>query len=98
MVTANLRMMTSRHLIKFYRMSELPSGIDVNQVMSGTGHLRNCRRYQSQWRDSEGPRALSVLIESEPGSSILIEHDLFGKPASAFPDHALIRQNLFFAL
>jgi carbon-monoxide dehydrogenase medium subunit len=28
------------------------------------------------------PRALSVLIESEPGSSILFEHDLFGKPGS----------------
>ncbi|HJZ32626.1 MAG TPA: hypothetical protein VKF35_16030, partial [Hyphomicrobiaceae bacterium] len=25
------------------------------------------------------------------GSSILIEHDLFGKPASTFPDHALRR-------
>jgi len=36
-------------------------------------------------------RALSVLIESEPGSSILFEHDLFGKPVPTFPDHALSR-------
>jgi len=37
-----------------------------------------------------GPRALSVLIESELGSSILFEHDLFGKPVSTFPDHPLV--------
>src|SRR5258708_22229356 len=36
-------------------------------------------------------RALSVLIESEPGSSFLFEHDLFRKPASTFRDHALAR-------
>ena len=32
-------MMTSQCLIKLYNMSEFPSGIDVNQVMSGIGHL-----------------------------------------------------------
>jgi len=47
MVTANRRMMTSQCLSKLYNMNELPSGIDVNQVMSGTGHLRDCRRYCS---------------------------------------------------
>jgi hypothetical protein len=30
-------------------------------------------------------------MESETGSSILIEHDLFRKPASSFRDHALKR-------
>jgi hypothetical protein len=28
-------------------------------------------------------------MESEPGSSFLIEHDLFRKPVSTFRDHAL---------
>jgi hypothetical protein len=33
--------------------------------------------------------ALSVLMESEPGSSFLIERDLFQKPVSPFHDYAL---------
>src|SRR5579863_9680407 len=37
------------------------------------------------------PRALSVRMESEPGSSILTEHDLFRKPVSTFRDHAPTR-------
>jgi hypothetical protein len=32
-------------------------------------------------------------MESKPGSSFLIEHDLFRKPASTFRDHALDRLN-----
>ena len=58
MVTASLRMMTSQCLIKLYNMSELPSGIDVNQAMSGTGHLGNCRRYRSHRGDSERPHEI----------------------------------------
>jgi hypothetical protein len=50
MVTANRRMMTSQRLIRFQNMSELPRGIDVDQVMSGIRHLRNCHRYQSHRR------------------------------------------------
>jgi MFS family permease len=34
-------------------------------------------------------RAYSILMESKPGSSFLIEHDLFRKPVSTFRDHAL---------
>jgi len=30
-------------------------------------------------------------------SSILVEHDLFGKPASTFPDQALAPAGFFFA-
>jgi hypothetical protein len=36
-----------------------------------------------------GARALSVLMESEPGSSFLFAHDLFRKPVPTFRDHAL---------
>src|SRR3990172_3862091 len=35
-------------------------------------------------------RALSALMESEPGSSFLFEHDLFRKPVPTFRDHALV--------
>src|SRR5579863_2497816 len=37
------------------------------------------------------PRALSVRMESEPGSSILTEHDLFRKPVSTLRVHAPTR-------
>jgi len=39
-------------------------------------------------------RAFSVLMESKPGSSILIEHDLFRKPASTFRNHALMSNHV----
>jgi hypothetical protein len=32
-------------------------------------------------------RALSILMESEPGSSFLFEHDLIRKPVPTFRDH-----------
>jgi hypothetical protein len=35
------------------------------------------------------PRARSFEVESASRSSSLVEHDLFGKPVSTFPDHAL---------
>jgi hypothetical protein len=47
MVTTNLRMLASQcYLIEFYNIGELPSGIDANQVMSGTRHLRDRHQYQ----------------------------------------------------
>src|ERR1700690_3246026 len=36
-----------------------------------------------------GPRPSSDQIESDHGLVFSLEHDLFGKPASTFPDHAL---------
>ena len=35
------------------------------------------------------PRPRSDQIESDHGLVLSLEHDLFGKPASTFPDHAL---------
>src|SRR5438034_9218899 len=40
-------------------------------------------------RLSPASRARSFSIESRSRSRFLIEHDLFGKPVSTFPDHAL---------
>jgi hypothetical protein len=36
-------------------------------------------------------KALSRQVESRQRSSLLLEHDLFGKPVPTFPDHALDR-------
>src|SRR6202020_3376924 len=36
-------------------------------------------------------RARSFEVESTSRSRSLVEHDLFGKPGSTFPDHALQR-------
>ena len=36
-----------------------------------------------------GPRARWLLVESSSRSRSLFEYDLFGKPVSTFPDHAL---------
>ena len=77
MVTANRRMITSQHLIRFQNMSELPSGIDVNQIMSGTRHLRNCHRYQSHRRNSERPIRNSVGRTPRPKT--------FGRRIGAWP-------------
>src|SRR5437762_11633543 len=45
--------------------------------------------WRSGRRGSRAPRARSFSIESRSRSRFLIEHDLFGKPVSTFPDHAL---------
>jgi hypothetical protein len=42
-------------------------------------------------------RAVSVWVESEPGSSFLFEHDLFRKPVPTFRDHALAIIAIFVA-
>jgi hypothetical protein len=39
----------------------------------------------------------SLQSEAILRSSILVEHNLFGKPASTFPDHALAPAEFFFA-
>jgi hypothetical protein len=38
-----------------------------------------------------GSRSRSDLMESDRDLIFLFEHDLFGKPVPAFPDHALMR-------
>src|SRR5262245_6778148 len=38
---------------------------------------------------SKRSRARSFEVESTSRSGSLVEHDLFGKPVSTFPDHAL---------
>ena len=40
-------------------------------------------------RRRAAPRARSFEVESTSRSRSLVEHDLFGKPVSTFPDHAL---------
>ena len=39
-------------------------------------------------------RAKSVLMKSRPGSSVLIEHDLFRKPVATFRNHAAGRRGI----
>ena len=41
--------------------------------------------------NAELARALRRQVEARQRSSFLLEHDLFGKPVSTFPDHALCR-------
>src|SRR6202044_2011815 len=46
-------------------------------------------RYAAQTADASRTRARSFEVESTSRSRSLVEHDLFGKPGSTFPDHAL---------
>src|SRR5256885_254398 len=46
----------------------------------------------SRLRSEHDTRALSIRIESEAGSSFLIEHDLVRKPVPTFRDHAPCRR------
>ncbi len=56
-----------------------------------------CRRYLAHWRlihhrvlsRASCTRAGRLFFESSSRSIFLLEHDLFGKPVSTFPDHAL---------
>lgn len=41
-------------------------------------------------RSAMQPRAQSLQIESIALHNLLLERDLFGKPVSTFPDHALV--------
>jgi hypothetical protein len=62
-------------------------GAGITQLTSAASYLK-----PGQGLQIGGTGARWCLVESSSRSSFLFEHDLFGKPVSTFPDHALAEQ------
>src|SRR5208282_2252731 len=76
--------------VRYCRRAGVGTGDDVASLMLAADTPRQHREQHhppDQKKDGDGGRDRHV--------SSLAEHDLFGKPVSTFPDHALWRSMIF---